>query len=455
MVTDVAVWDYDDDQKAEIAFTTYSITGEYLADGRIYVVEFQNNSIPPFSLEWVSPVSNKNGFQSCIWFDYDEDGDEDLLFTSSVTSGNDGYVGVFENENGTLGTTMNVVSAETSWDPMDVLLCDCNFDDIIDVLVFPANDHPHYLAGQYSFAGDYSLNPQPIPISAIHDDAPNSFWRGALSDYNSDGYVDILVATENYVGEYISNPATRPNYTLESLTNNKALGHWISCEYGPVVSGDRTVISGYSWKQGIGGVIRENTDCGTLLEDTYVEFVSDMALVGVQSVLNTEEYYLAIAECGYLGSESCDPRTRNCRVNHWDESEESVFSECFYNESFERPDIPSEAFSTEWTSESILYQYTETFTIQIINVDKRLYCLSDDLVSSDFDNSRVVLNVTDATLLGSWGSRAALVHYLGNGLFFLATSPLAGESLSITILTTDTPAPVFGRRGSLEVHQVF
>ncbi len=102
-----------------------------------------------------------------------------------------------------------------------------------------------------------------------------------------------------------------------------------------------------------------------------------------------------------------------------------------------------------------MYQYTETFTIQIINVDKRLYCLSDDLVSSDFDNSRVVLNVTDATLLGSWGSRAALVHYLGNGLFFLATSPLAGESLSITILTTDTPAPVFGRRGSLEVHQVF
>ena len=455
IITDIAVWDYDSDGNTEIAFTTYSLDDNMYSTGHVYVVQFNG-----FSLEREFVSSESNSYQACLWFDYDEDGDYDLLVSSSVTISMDGYVGVYENTEGNLSNTMILVATETQWDPLDLALGDFNHDNVLDILVMCADRHPQILRGYYDYTGAYKINQEPVLLSFTSPSTgsvPPAFYRASIADVNGDNIVDVLVTKENYLAELLSYDNC---YSL-SPVSGKQIGIWISCAYGPPVSSapsNFTMLVGAAWDNGMGFVFQrpEAEASGHIVDPDLllIEYVSDISAVYTEAN-DPGQYYLSLSECGLLGREPEDTRSRHCRVNCWNYSAAGgVYSTVYFADPLQRPRKP-EAFCTEWASIDTSEQFEMTFSFSIENSSQRLFLISD-IDGVGFENNfRVKLGITESEIQRGFQLIDAKVQYIENGLIYLTTPPQTGDVLSVTFLTTNNPCPVFGRRGVLELYEIF
>jgi len=454
MITDIAVWDYDDDEIAEVAITTYWLDDNYHAKGKIYVLSFDGVNL---LLEWESPNGEELSFQSCRWFDYDADGDSDLLFTASVTQSDDGIVGVYRNNSGSLMNSRISISSEVNWDPMDTQIGDFNFDSVLDVLVLCADREPQLLHGCYNFLG-YIIQPVPQALEADYQcNTPPGFFRSDITDFDGDGFAELLLASMNFfcIGHF--NGARPEMYIFES-TPAKIPDSWFSCSFGPPINGVPSLIVGHAWAAGTANVFNGDdiSLAGTLLPDNtflddFIEYPSDIELAYAGEGFGNVGYYLSISECGCI-DQLDDSRTRNCRVVRWNSSGQTYETEPFLTE---RNTAKTEAFSTAWGSWDSQEQTLETFTFTISDPSKRLYRLSDAAGSSITEDHVVRLGLTSAQLHRDGLAMDVLVEYLGNGLVFLRETPDLGDVLVIELLTTMQPCVFYGRRGELTAYEVF
>ncbi|MCK4506673.1 MAG: VCBS repeat-containing protein [Candidatus Aegiribacteria sp.] len=372
----------------------------------------------------------------------------------------DGYVGVYENTEGDLSNTMILVASETQWDPLDLALGDFNHDDVLDILVMCADRHPQILQGYYDNIGTYRINPNPVLLSFTPPSTgsiPPAFMRASIADVNGDNIADILVAVGCYLGELRSDG---DSYSLSSISG-KQPGIWMSCAYGPPVSSapsDFTMLVGAAWDFGMGRVYEQTArgESGYIVDQgtNLIEYISDISAVYAEEN-DPGQYYLSLSECGLLGREPEDTRSRHCRVNCWDYSATGGgYSTVYFADPLQRPRKP-EAFCTEWASIDISEQFEMTFSFSIEDANQRLFLISD-IDGVGFENNfRVKLGITESEIQRGSQLIDAKVQYIENGLIYLTTPPQTGDVLSVTFLTTNEPCPVFGRRGVIELYEVF
>jgi hypothetical protein len=456
---DLAPWDYNGDGSVSLAVAAYNYhpTQPEVSPSRVFILE--KDLLGNIYVAWQGnpPLGGHDpGYFTLQWADVDCNGYDDLIAGSVCLADEDAYLLVYMNINGTLNTTPDVVSLDSSVDITDLVWGDfiSEYEDesIPDLLILSHGNNPQVIVGTET-AGGWTLMPGMFPqtpeewVDLEHHPTSNAEPWCALN-----GAVREMIL-------FTSSPPIRLRIDQHGYSElkEKMDGGWLSIGLSPPSAGNLTygcnIISGNAWKAGVAYWFSQadsGWDVDILLEpegdEYFVEFVSDIATI-VSHYWGDPRCFAGLSEAGQLMSEDPDPRNRHGRImeidldasGHW----ESVSA--FWTE----PDLlsggeHSEAFSVAWCP----FSNTTTMDVDYTGPET-IFRMSEG--NSSLTGFEPVYGINSAIITkpGSF-PRQADVWYCGNGWFGM-TEPLGtGETLEMELLTADRPEIVFGRRGCIE-----
>jgi predicted nucleotidyltransferase/6-phosphogluconolactonase (cycloisomerase 2 family) len=229
---DVAFGDYDNDGDLDVLVNGTDGTNNQL---RVY----KNNGNGTFNTTAVEVAGTNSGLKQggVAWGDYDNDGDLDVLV--SGTDGTNNQLRVYTNKgDGTFDTTaINVAGLNSGLRQGSVAWGDFDQDGDMDVLVNGTNGTNRQLR-VYENEGDGTFNSTGIEVAGVNSGLSDG--RVVWSDFDKDGYLDVLVSgtdgTNNQLRVYMNNG----NGTFNSTPVNVA-GSNTGITHSAVAVGDYNV----------------------------------------------------------------------------------------------------------------------------------------------------------------------------------------------------------------------
>lgn len=171
--------DYDND--GDIDLLLAGSDGSHNAVTKIYENHGGSNLTEAASLEGIV-----NG--TVLWFDYDNDGDLDVLITGKDTSGQP-FTGIYENNAGFTAVAAGLEPLVNS----SAAVADYDNDGDLDIV----------LSGEDAMGMSYTAlweNSGGTFTVTAHTFEPLSNGSAAFGDYNNDGFADLIITGENNSG---------------------------------------------------------------------------------------------------------------------------------------------------------------------------------------------------------------------------------------------------------------
>lgn len=140
------------------------------------------------------PIVSENGFGSgCAWGDYNNDGKLDLIVTSYNDFGNSTYPLLWKNQgNGTFQLDVNnTIMTNSLYQTLACAWGDYNYDGRLDLYVATGMDQPDLLYKNLG-GGNFQRITGCVPL--VNGHSGGICW----TDYNKDGYLDILSVQHGY-----------------------------------------------------------------------------------------------------------------------------------------------------------------------------------------------------------------------------------------------------------------
>jgi DNA-binding beta-propeller fold protein YncE len=183
---DVAFGDYDNDGDLDVLVNGTDGTNNQL---RVY----KNNGNGTFNTTAVEVAGTNSGLKQggVAWGDYDNDGDLDVLV--SGTDGTNNQLRVYKNKgDGTFDSTaVNVAGVNSGLKQGGVAWGDFDQDGDVDVLV-NGTDGTNRQLRVYKNNGDGTFNSTAVEVAGANSGLADG--RVVWSDFNKDGYLDVLVS---------------------------------------------------------------------------------------------------------------------------------------------------------------------------------------------------------------------------------------------------------------------
>jgi hypothetical protein len=177
---EIALGDFNNDGYLDLAVGNYGYTKVYLNNGNL------NGNWAGFTLAWKAPQFDWT--RSVAWGDYDNDGYLDLAI------GNNGYIKVYRNNNGTgnFGSSPAWISS-ISEDNKSVAWGDYDNDGYLDLAVGIGTGQSNRV---------YHNNGNGTFTSVWLSQYSEQTYAIAWGDYNNDGYLDLAVGNNTNLGTY-------------------------------------------------------------------------------------------------------------------------------------------------------------------------------------------------------------------------------------------------------------
>ncbi|MDM8002913.1 MAG: VCBS repeat-containing protein [Bacteroidota bacterium] len=449
LFTCLAPWNYDADNRTELAACTYyyDISCPSLSGGYVYLLTINPLGALIRENNWISAYP---ACYHCLqWADVDGDLDTDLIVGTSLMTDENTPLLFFENESYSLNQTPSTLVSGKAWDVIDIAFGDFNYDGLPDVLVIRNDGLPYVLPGESSSstAGWTLLGSSPVPLDiSTFDSIPPQAYRtldADIWDVNCDGFLDILLSTVNGTVELVSD-SNLSMYRVPSLFGkcmylSEASSYIPSC----TDEGRVSILRGNAWDTGIATVIEvDSMQYFDLLpdgEDYNVEYVSDIELVSSSASL-VSSVLVALAEAGNL--DISDPRFRHGRIltltqtsSGWDVSE--VWSES--------SGARSEAFSVCWCD---LSSSSPTQREIVLAGQDHLYSIGG--AADQYSDFTPVYKIVSAHYHDGMAIVPIHCWFSGNGWFGVRESIPAGMSPHVMVQTFAQPDLFFGRRNCVE-----